>query len=49
MERIHAERPAENADPIPLRQPQQGIGTMMIRFIGILATATIVLVLIWNR
>lgn len=27
-------RPDNAADPIPLRQPQQGIGTIMIRFIG---------------
>ena len=39
----------DNADPIPLRQPQQGIGTTMLRFIGILAAATVVMVLIWNR
>ena len=39
----------DNADPIPLRQPQQGVGTIMLRFIGILAAATVVMVLIWNR
>ncbi|WP_168226313.1 hypothetical protein [Bradyrhizobium sp. SK17] len=40
----------DNADPIPLRQPRQGgIGTIMIRFVGILAAATVVMVLIWNR
>ena len=33
----------DNADPIPLRQPQQGIGTIMLRFIGILAAATVVI------
>ncbi|WP_298378528.1 hypothetical protein [uncultured Bradyrhizobium sp.] len=42
-------RPDSAADPIPLRQPHQGIGTIMIRFIGILAAATVVMVLIWNR
>ena len=42
-------RPDNAADPIPLRQPQQGIGTIMIRFLGILAAATVVMVLIWNR
>lgn len=39
----------DKADPIPLRQPQQGIGTIMLRFVGILAAATVVMVLIWNR
>jgi hypothetical protein len=39
----------DNSAPIPLRQSQQGIGTIMIRFVGLLAAATIVMVLIWNR
>ena len=39
----------ENTDPIPQRLSQQGIGTIMIRFIALLAVATVVLVLIWNR
>ena len=39
----------DNAEPIPQRQSQQGIGTIMIRFIALLAVATVVLVLIWNR
>jgi len=39
----------DNADPIPMHRPQQGIGTIMIRFLGILAAATVVMVLIWNR
>ena len=42
-------RPDNAADPIPLRRPQQGIGTIMIRFLGMLAAATVVMVLIWNR
>jgi len=42
-------RPDNAADPIPLRRPQQGVGTIMIRFLGILAAATVVMVLIWNR
>ena len=42
-------RPDNAADPIPLRRPQQGIGTIMIRFLGILAAATVVMVLIWTR
>lgn len=39
----------DNTAPIPLRRSQQGVGTIMIRFIGLLAVATAVMVLIWNR
>ncbi len=39
----------DNTDPIPLRQSQQSVGTIMIRFLGLLAAATVVMVLIWNR
>ncbi|MBR0698047.1 hypothetical protein [Bradyrhizobium lablabi] len=39
----------DNSDPIPLPQPQRGVGTIMIRFVGLLAAATVVMVLIWNR
>ncbi|MBR0874399.1 hypothetical protein J6500_14260 [Bradyrhizobium sp. WSM 1704] len=39
----------DNTDPIPLRKSQQGVGTILIRFIGLLAAATVVLVLIWNQ
>ena len=39
----------DNTDPIPLRQSHQNVGTIMIRFVGLLAAVTVVLVLIWNR
>jgi len=39
----------DNTDPIPLRRSPQGVGTILIRFIGLLAAATLVMVLIWNR
>ena len=39
----------DKTDPIPLRQSQQSVATIMIRFIGLLAVATVVMVLIWNR
>lgn len=39
----------DNTDPIPLRKSQQGVGTIMLRFVGLLAAATVVLVLIWNQ
>ncbi|QPF83761.1 hypothetical protein IC762_29335 [Bradyrhizobium genosp. L] len=39
----------DKTDPIPLRRPQASVGTIMIRFVGLLAAATVVLVLIWTR
>ncbi|WP_197082685.1 MULTISPECIES: hypothetical protein [unclassified Bradyrhizobium] len=39
----------DNTDPIPLRQSQQSVGTIMIRFVGLLLAVTVVMVLIWNR
>jgi hypothetical protein len=39
----------ENTDPIPLRTAPQRMGTIMIRFIGLLVVAIAVLALIWSR
>jgi hypothetical protein len=39
----------DNTDPIPLRQSPHGVGTIMLRFVGLLITATVVMVLIWSR
>jgi hypothetical protein len=39
----------ENTDPIPLRAAPQRMGTIMIRFIGLLVVAIGVLALIWSR
>jgi hypothetical protein len=39
----------DNSDPIPLRTPSQHVGTIMIRFVGLLLTAVVVLALIWSR
>ena len=39
----------DNTDPIPLRNPSPGMGTIMIRFVGLLAVAVVVLALIWSR
>jgi len=39
----------ETTEPIPLRRTQSGVGTIMIRFVGLLLAATVVLVLIWSR
>jgi hypothetical protein len=39
----------DNTDPIPLRTSPHSMGTIMIRFIGLLAAAVVVLALIWSR
>ena len=39
----------DNSDPIPLRSPPQHVGTIMIRFVGLLLAAVVVLALIWSR
>ncbi len=39
----------DTTDPIPLRTTPPRIGTIMIRFVGILTLAVVVLTLIWNR
>jgi len=39
----------DNSDPIPMRSPPQNMGTIMIRFVGLLLAAVVVLALIWSR
>jgi hypothetical protein len=39
----------ENTDPIPLRASPHRMGTIMIRFVGLLIAAIVVLALIWSR
>ncbi|CCD83932.1 protein of unknown function; putative membrane protein [Bradyrhizobium sp. ORS 285] len=39
----------EKTDPIPLRPEPQRIGTIMVRFVGLLVIAMAVMVLIWSR
>jgi hypothetical protein len=39
----------DNPDPIPLRSSQHGMGTIMIRFVGLLVLAVVVLALVWSR
>ncbi|MGJ4941793.1 hypothetical protein ACQR1W_14555 [Bradyrhizobium sp. HKCCYLS1011] len=39
----------ENAAPIPLRQPLPRMGSIIIRFVGLLSIAVAVLALIWSR
>jgi hypothetical protein len=46
--RMKSFRP-DNSDPIPLRRPSQNIGTILIRFVGLLLAAVVALALIWSR
>jgi hypothetical protein len=39
----------DNSDPIPLRTQLHNVGTIMIRFVGLLLAAVVVLALIWSR
>ena len=39
----------DNTDPMPLRPIVAGMGTIMIRFVGLLVVAVVVLALIWSR
>jgi hypothetical protein len=39
----------DNTDPIPLRSSPHRMGTIMIRFIGLLVVAVVVLTLVWSR
>ena len=39
----------DNTNPIPLRSAPPGMGTIMIRFVGLLVVAVVVLALIWSR
>jgi hypothetical protein len=39
----------DNADPIPLRNAPQNVGTIMIRFVGLLVVAIAGLAMIWLR
>ena len=39
----------DNNDPIPLRRPPHNMGTILIRFVGLLLAGVLVLALIWSR
>jgi len=39
----------DNSDLIPLRSQPHNVGTIMIRFVGLLLAAVVVLALIWSR
>ena len=36
-------------DPIPLRTSPHGIGTITLRFVGLLVVAVVILALAWSR
>jgi hypothetical protein len=39
----------DNTDPIPLRTSPHRVGTIMIRFVGLLVLAVALLALAWSR
>jgi hypothetical protein len=39
----------DHTDPIPLRNVSPGMGTIMIRFAGLLLVAVVILALAWSR
>jgi hypothetical protein len=39
----------DHTDPIPLRDSPPRIGTIMIRFVGLLLVAMVALALAWSR
>ena len=39
----------DNSDPIPLRTDSPRIGTIVIRFVGLLVVAVVALALLWSR
>ena len=39
----------ENIDSMPLRPSARSMGTIMIRFVGLLAVAVVAMTLIWSR
>jgi hypothetical protein len=39
----------DNTDPIPVRSSPPRVGTIMIRFVGLLVVAVALLALAWSR
>jgi hypothetical protein len=39
----------DNTDPIPLRPSSHHVGTIMLRFVGLLAAAIVAMAVIWSR
>jgi hypothetical protein len=38
----------DNTDSMPLRQSPHGVGTIMIRFVGLLTLAVVAMTLLWG-
>ena len=39
----------DNADPIPMQRSQHHVGSIMIRFVGLLLVFVLVMGLLWSR
>jgi hypothetical protein len=39
----------DNAEPIPLRHSPPRVGTILIRFVGLLTLAVVIMTLAWSR
>jgi hypothetical protein len=39
----------DNADPIPMQRSQHNVGSIMIRFVGLLLIFVVVMGLLWSR
>ena len=39
----------DNTNPLPLRASSQSVGTILIRFVGLLTAAVVVMTLVWTR
>jgi len=39
----------DNVNPMPLRQSSHSMGTIVIRFVGLLTFAVVAMTLIWSR
>ena len=39
----------DNTNPMPLRQSSHSVGTIVIRFVGLLTLAVVAMALIWSR
>lgn len=39
----------DNVDSVPLRQSSHSMGTLVIRFVGLLTLAVVAMTLLWSR
>jgi hypothetical protein len=39
----------DNVNPMPLRQSSHSMGTIVIRFVGLLTFAVVAMALLWSR